>query len=100
MHRDSRLGGLVGARNAVRVDARVDDVALANVSAKPTEAGGHRVSLSVEVRKRLARTWVARQKGQSWTDDRRVSAVDGIARRSAGWMHVHGPACGRESNWF
>ncbi|WP_405371841.1 MULTISPECIES: DUF1905 domain-containing protein [unclassified Microbacterium] len=44
-----------GTGRTVRVDARVDDVVLENVSAMPTGAGGHMVSLNAKVRNRLAK---------------------------------------------
>jgi len=44
-----------GTRKSVRVDALVDDVALENVGAMVTGAGGHMVSLSAKVRKALGK---------------------------------------------
>lgn len=44
-----------GTGRAVRVDARVDDVVLENVGAMVTGTGGHMVSLSAKVRKRLGK---------------------------------------------
>ncbi|GAA2175586.1 hypothetical protein GCM10009846_26070 [Agrococcus versicolor] len=45
----------LGTGRSVRVDARVDDVLLTNVGAMPTGAGGHMVSISAVVRKRLGK---------------------------------------------
>jgi hypothetical protein len=44
-----------GTGKTVRVDARVDDVALENVGAMVTGTGGHMVSLSAKVRKALGK---------------------------------------------
>jgi len=44
-----------GAGRSVRVDATIDDVVLANVGAMPTGDGGHMVSISAAVRKRLGK---------------------------------------------
>lgn len=44
-----------GTRKTVRVDATVDDVVLENVGAMVTGTGGHMVSLSAKVRKRLGK---------------------------------------------
>ncbi|HYQ76190.1 DUF1905 domain-containing protein [Cellulomonas sp.] len=44
-----------GTGKSVRVDARVDDVALENVGAMVTGTGGHMVSLSAKVRKALGK---------------------------------------------
>ncbi|SFI37544.1 MULTISPECIES: DUF1905 domain-containing protein [Microbacterium] len=44
-----------GTGKTVRVDARVDDVVLTNVSAMPTGTGGHMVSLNAKVRAQLAK---------------------------------------------
>lgn len=46
---------LFGTGRTVRVDARVDDVTLEDVGAMPTGTGGHMVSLSAKVRKRLGK---------------------------------------------
>lgn len=46
---------LFGTRRTVRVDATVDDVVLADVGAMVTGTGGHMVSLSAAVRKRLGK---------------------------------------------
>ncbi len=46
---------LFGTRKAVRVDATVDDVSLANVGAMVTGRGGHMRSLSAKVRKALGK---------------------------------------------
>ncbi|SFI75044.1 MULTISPECIES: DUF1905 domain-containing protein [Microbacterium] len=47
--------GHFGTGKTVRVDARVDDVVLQNVSAMPTGTGGHMVSLNAKVRNQLAK---------------------------------------------
>ncbi len=44
-----------GTGKTVRVDATVDDVALENVGAMVTGTGGHMVSLSAKIRKRLGK---------------------------------------------
>ncbi|GCD21044.1 DUF1905 domain-containing protein [Cellulomonas sp. H30R-01] len=44
-----------GTGKTVRVDATVDDVVLENVGAMVTGTGGHMVSLSAKVRKRLGK---------------------------------------------
>ena len=44
-----------GTGKAVRVDARIDDVALTNVGAMVTGRGGHMVSLSAKVRAALGK---------------------------------------------
>ena len=44
-----------GTGKTVRVDARVDDVLLENVGAMVTGTGGHMVSLSAKIRKRLGK---------------------------------------------
>ncbi len=46
---------LFGTGRTVRVDVRVDDVTLEDVGAMPTGTGGHMVSLSAKVRKRLGK---------------------------------------------
>lgn len=46
---------LLGTRRSVRVDATVDDVALANVGLMPTGGGGLMLSLSAKVRKQLGK---------------------------------------------
>lgn len=45
----------LGTGRTVRVDARVDEVALENVGAMVTGTGGHMVSLSAKVRKALGK---------------------------------------------
>ncbi|WP_273653441.1 DUF1905 domain-containing protein [Cellulomonas fimi] len=44
-----------GTGKTVRVDATVDDVVLENVGAMVTGTGGHMVSLSAKIRKRLGK---------------------------------------------
>lgn len=44
-----------GTGRAVRVDAAIDDVVLENVGAMVTGTGGHMVSLSAKVRKKLGK---------------------------------------------
>lgn len=44
-----------GTGRTVRVDAEIDDVVLENVGAMVTGTGGHMVSLSAKVRKRLGK---------------------------------------------
>jgi hypothetical protein len=44
-----------GTGRTVRVDAKVDDVVLENVGAMVTGSGGHMVSLSAKVRKKLGK---------------------------------------------
>ncbi|WP_040164070.1 DUF1905 domain-containing protein [Microbacterium gorillae] len=44
-----------GTGRSVRVDARIDEVSLENVSAMPTGTGGHMVSLNAKVRKALGK---------------------------------------------
>lgn len=46
---------LFGTGKAVRVDALVDEVLLENVGAMVTGTGGHMVSLSAKVRKKLGK---------------------------------------------
>jgi len=46
---------LLGTGKAVRVDAAVDAVELANVGLMPTGTGGHMLSLSAKVRKQLGK---------------------------------------------
>ena len=46
---------LFGTGRSVRVDATIDEVALANVGAMPDGGGGHMVSISAAVRKRLGK---------------------------------------------
>ncbi len=44
-----------GTGRTVRVDARIDDVQLENIGAMVTGTGGHMVSLSAKIRKRLGK---------------------------------------------
>lgn len=44
-----------GTGKTVRVDAQVDDVVLENVGAMVTGTGGHMVSLSAKVRRKLGK---------------------------------------------
>lgn len=44
-----------GTGKTVRVDATIDDVVLENVGAMVTGTGGHMVSLSAKVRRRLGK---------------------------------------------
>ncbi|TQK17930.1 uncharacterized protein DUF1905 [Microbacterium sp. SLBN-154] len=44
---------LFGTGKSVRIDAKIDDVLLANVGTLPTGEGGHMVSLNAKVRKEL-----------------------------------------------
>ena len=44
-----------GTGKSVKVDATIDDVALANVGAMPTGTGGHMVSLNAKIRKSLGK---------------------------------------------
>ncbi|GHG54632.1 hypothetical protein GCM10011331_20570 [Flavimobilis marinus] len=44
-----------GTGRTVRVDAEIDDVVLENVGAMVTGTGGHMVSLSAKVRKKLGK---------------------------------------------
>ena len=45
----------LGTGRSVRVDARIDDIVLTNVGAMQTGTGGHMVSISAAVRKRLGK---------------------------------------------
>jgi hypothetical protein len=44
-----------GTKRSVRVDATVDDVQMDNVGLMPTGRGGHMLSLSKAIRKRMAK---------------------------------------------
>lgn len=44
-----------GTGRTVRVDARIDDVQLESIGAMVTGTGGHMVSLSAKIRKRLGK---------------------------------------------
>lgn len=46
---------LFGTGRTVRVDATIDDVVLENVGAMVTGSGGHMVSLSARVRRKLGK---------------------------------------------
>jgi len=46
---------LFGTGKSLRIDARVDDVELANVGLMPTGTGGHMLSLSTKARKQLGK---------------------------------------------
>lgn len=50
-----RATALFGTGKSVKVDARVDDVRLENVSTLPTGEGGHMVSLNAGVRRKLGK---------------------------------------------